>query len=259
MLVAGIDVGARNVAVVLLGESDIISSTIISLSGAGEVASGHALIEVTKGTGFTSNDIQAIVATGCGRSSVSLTKQRSTEVVCQARGSFYFFPSARTIINLGSESSRAIRLGEVGRVEAFVKNDRCAAGSGLFLETVAKILDVPLPELGSYSPATDGGEEVSSICAVFAESEIISHIHRGVTMDRIITGIHRAVVDRIMQLVNRVGVNPEIIVTGGVAKNKAVIRELEARLEVEVVSPEVPQIVGALGAAIIARERLHKI
>lgn len=258
MLVAGIDVGVRNVAAVLLRDSDIISSAVISLSGAGEVASCRALTEALKGTNITLNNIQAIVATGCGRNSVSLTNQRSTEVVCQARGSFYFFPLARTVINLGSESSRSIRLGEAGRVKAFAKNDRCAAGSGLFLETVAKILDISLPTLGLYTETSGGWEEVSSICAVFAESEIISHIHRGVTKERIVAGIHRAVVDRIMQLISRVGINPEIVVTGGVAKNKAIINELETRLKLEVVSPEEPQIVGALGAALIAKEKLHK-
>ena len=171
-----------------------------------------------------------------------------------AKGASYFFPTARTVINLGAESNRAIRLADDGRVTAFAKNDKCAAGSGLFLETMATVLDTPLEGMGELSLTAHGYEEVSSICAVFAESEVISHIHRGVPKDRILAGLHKAVADRVMEMTGPVGIKAGVVITGGVAKNRAIIRELENKIGLVVFVPSEPQMVGALGAALIARE-----
>jgi len=258
MLVAGVDVGARNISVVILQDSDILSYYILSSGEEGGTASRRAVEEAIKKTSLRFTDLEHVVSTGCGRSSVPFAKRQSTEVVCQARGAFWLFPSTRTVINLGAESSRAIRVGETGKVEAFVKNDKCAAGSGQFLETMSKVLEVPLELMGELSLRAEGWEEVSSICAVFAESEVISHIHRGVPKDRILAGVHKAVADRIMEMVGNMGLKSDVVATGGVAKNKAIVKELESKTRLSITVPPEPQIVGALGAALFARDKVAK-
>ncbi len=255
MLVAGVDVGARNVSVVILQDSDILSYGILSSGGEGATASRGAVEEAIKKTDFGFADLQCVVSTGCGRDSVPFAKRQSAEVVCQARGAFWLFPSTRTVINLGAESSRAIRVDETGRAEAFVKNDKCAAGSGLFLETMSTVLEVPLELMGELSLKAEGCEEVSGICAVFAESEVISHIHRGVPKDHILAGLHKAVAGRILEILGKVGIKSDVVVTGGVAKNVAIIKELESKIGLSIIMPLEPQIVGALGAALLARDK----
>jgi len=258
MLVAGVDVGARNVSAVILQDGHIVASGILTLAGEGAVASREAITQALKKTAFAFADLRCVVATGCGASSVPFAHRQSAEVVCQARGTFWLLPSARTVLNLGAESSRAIRVGASGRVEAFAKNDRCAAGSGLFLETMSRVLEVPLAKMGDLSLKANGWEEVSSICAVFAESEVISHIHRGVPKDRILAGLHKAVVGRILEVLAKVSVKKDVVVTGGVAKNRAIIKELESRLGLDIIVPPEPQLVGALGAALTARDLATK-
>jgi predicted CoA-substrate-specific enzyme activase len=256
MLVCGIDVGSRNVSAAILLDSTILSHCVITSSEEGATISRKVVMEALEKTRYKFIDIQYVIATGCGRNSVPFANRQSTEVVCQAKGAFYLFPKARTVINLGAESSRAIRLDSKGRVAAFAKNDKCAAGSGLFLETMSQVLATPLELMGELSLKADGCEEVSSICAVFAESEVISHIHKGVPKQHILVGIHKAVTTKIMELLGLVGVNKDVILTGGVAKNQAIVHELEKKIGLNIfIAPE-PQIVGALGAALLARDTL---
>jgi len=258
MLVAGIDVGARNISVVILQDSDILSYCILSSGEEGATASRGAVEEAIKKTDFDFAALQYIASTGCGRNSVPFANHQSAEVVCQARGAFWLFPSTGTVVNLGAESSRAIRVGKAGRAEAFAKNDKCAAGSGLFLETMSRVLEVPLELMGELSLKADGCEEVSGICAVFAESEVISHIHRGVPKDRILAGLHKAVAGRIIEILGKVGMKSDVVVTGGVARNIAVVKELERQTGLSIIVPPEPQLVGALGAALLAREKLNQ-
>jgi len=258
MLVAGVDVGARNISVVVFRDDKVISSVLLTLGGEGTAASRAALEKALEEAGLEPADLQAVVATGCGGESVTLAQRQSAEVVCQAKGAYFLFPSVRTVLNLGAESSRAIRVGDSGRVEAFAKNDKCAAGSGLFLETMAKVLEVPLEEMGELSLQAEGFEEVSGICAVFAESEVISHIHRGVPKDRILAGLHKAVVGRIQEVLAKVGVRKDVVVTGGVARNRAIVKELADKIGQSIIVPPEPQLVGALGAALIARDLAAK-
>lgn len=258
MLVAGIDVGARNVSVVILQNSDILSYFILSAGGEGETAARRTVEEAINKTEFAVTDLQCTVSTGCGRKNVSFANGQSAEVVCQARGAFWLFPSTRTVINLGAESSRAMRVGDTGRVEAFAKNDKCAAGSGLFLETMSSVLEVPLEAMGELSLKADGWEEVSGICAVFAESEVISHIHRGIPKDHILGGLHKAAASKVVEILSKVGIKSDVILTGGVAKNVAIIRELENNTGLSIIVPPEPQIVGALGAALLAKDKVLK-
>ena len=256
MIVAGVDVGVRNVSVVVLQDSDILSYYILSFGGEGATAARNAVEEAIKKTDLDFADLQSIVSTGCGRNDVPFANRQSAEVVCQARGAYWLFPSTRTVINLGAESSRAVRVGETGKVEAFAKNDMCAAGSGLFLETMSRVLEVPRELMGELCLRAEGWEEVSSICAVFAESEVISHIYRGVPKARILAGLHKAVAGRVLEISGKVGIKSDVVVTGGVAKNAAIIKELESKTGLNIIIPPEPQIVGALGAALLARDKV---
>jgi len=258
MLVAGIDVGARNISAVVLLDSDILSYCVLTSGEAGATAARAAVEEAIKQANLVFTDLQYVVVTGCGRSSVPFANRQSTEVVCQARGAFYLSPLVRTVVNLGAESSRVIRVSETGRVEAFAKNDKCAAGSGMFLETMSTVLEIPLEMMGEMSLRAKGCEEVSSICAVFAESEVISHIHRGVPKERILVGVHRAVASRILETLGTIGIKGDVMATGGVAKNAAIVRELEAKIGLSIIVPPEPQIVGAVGAALSARYETAK-
>jgi predicted CoA-substrate-specific enzyme activase len=253
-LVAGIDIGARNTSAVIIQDGQALAYCVLTSGENGATVSRQAISETLQKAGRSASEVKCTVATGCGRNSAVFAVRVSTEVVCQAKGAFHLFTMARTVINLGAESNRAIRLADDGRVTAFAKNDKCAAGSGLFLETMSTVLDVPLESMGDLSLKSDGYEEVSSICAVFAESEVISHIHRGIPKERILAGLHKAVADRILEMTGPVGIKAAVVVTGGVAKNRAIIKELENKIGLEVLVPPEPQITGALGAALLARE-----
>jgi predicted CoA-substrate-specific enzyme activase len=254
MAVAGIDVGAVTVSAVILDNGSIRGHSIMQSREEATVAARRALDEAATRAGLDPSQIRYVVATGCGRASVIFANRHSTEVVCQARGARFLFPSAGTVLNLGAETSRALRLGVGGRVEAFVTNDKCAAGSGLFLDSMSRLLRVPVSEMGRLALDAPEEAQVSSRCVVFAESEVISHIHRGLPVGPILAGLHKAVADRVLELLSRVGVKGEVVVTGGMAKNQAIIKELEARLGARLLVPDEPQIVGALGAALIAQE-----
>ena len=248
-IVAGIDVGSHNVSAVLLDPSGVLGHAVLASAEEGESAARRSLEEACARCGDLPIP-EAVVATGCGRSHVSFATRKSSEVLCQARGAHHLFPEARTVINLGAESNRAVRISPEGRATAFATNDKCAAGSGRFLELMARVLEVPLEEMDELALAADRRAEVSSRCTVFAESEVISHIHRGVPKAQILAGIHAAVVDRIVELAGRIDFEPEVAVTGDLARNRALLAELRSRLDLPLLVPSEPRIVGALGAAI---------
>lgn len=255
MVPVGIDVGSVNTVVVLLHHGRILSHLIVD-PDEGLSEPRRVMEEALKAVGFDWGDIDSVVATGRGRNSIDFAQKKSSEVVCQARGAFWLFPSARSVLNLGAESSRVISLDESGRARSFATNDKCAAGSGLFFDSMAELMGMPVAEIGRLALGAESVEEVSSRCAVFAESEVISHIHRGVSRESILAGLHQAVVDRILDLSSKVTIMPEVVLTGGVAKNPAIIRELEEKLGLAVHLPPEPQIVGALGAALLAEKTI---
>ena len=189
MVYAGIDIGSVNTAVTILKDDHILSHLVMSSET--EMLDPLQIINLAmEKAGLAWCDIHTTVATGRGRSNCKFAKKQSSDVVCQARGASHLFPSVRTIINIGAEISRAISLNDHGKVQAFATNDKCAAGSGLFLESMAHLMDLNVSSLGQLALAADSPEDVSSRCAVFAESEIISHIHRGVPKERILAGLH---------------------------------------------------------------------
>ncbi|MBU6997352.1 MAG: 2-hydroxyglutaryl-CoA dehydratase [Theionarchaea archaeon] len=249
----GIDIGAATAKLVLF-ENMVVSSTVIP-SGFDTVKTAEELMErgVEK-AGIHRRDIQGIVATGYGRNMVPMADRTVTEITCHARGAHYLDSQVRTIIDIGGQDSKAISLDASGKVKDFVMNDRCAAGTGRFLEVMARALEVELDELGDLSLRCRENVTISSTCTVFAESEVISYKNQGKKKEDIIAGVHEAIASRVLAMVHQIPIKEKIMVTGGVALNAGMIHALERKVEKEVEIPEDPQVVGALGAALLAKE-----
>lgn len=189
-----------------------------------------ALADVLKKAGLTRDDISLIVSTGYGRVSIPFADKTVTEISCHGKGAHLLFPDVRTILDIGGQDSKAIRLNENGEVADFVMNDKCAAGTGRFLEMMARSLEISLDELGPVSLQSKEEIEISSMCSVFAESEVISLIAQNKEIADIAHGIHKAIAGKAMSLLKRVGLNPAYMMTGGVAKNPGVVAVLEEQL-----------------------------
>ena len=256
MLVAGIDIGSITTEVLLFDKDKGILCYEIAQTGADSKKSAENTLEkVLAYPSKQSSDISFVVATGCGRKRALFAQQSITEITCIAKGVNYLFPNARTIIDIGGQDTKVIRIDKKGRVVEFEMNDKCAAGTGRFIEVMAKALDVDLDKIGNISLNHKKELAISSICTVFAESEVISLVSEGEEIEDILYGIHRAIADRTMGLINRLGgIEEEVIMTGGVAKNIGVVNALENALGTQLKIHVEPQIVGALGAAILALE-----
>lgn len=258
MIVAGIDIGSITTEALLFDkEKGILGYTILDTGADSRKTSELALDGALTYPGKERSDIAYAVATGCGRKRVAYAKETITEITCIAKGVNYLFPEARMVVDIGGQDTKVIRLDEKGRVLEFEMNDKCAAGTGRFIEVMAGALTVDLERIGELSLGHKKDLTISSICTVFAESEVISLVSEGEELEDILFGIHRAIADRTMGLINRLGnVEGEVVMTGGVAKNIGVVRALEKVLNTSVKISVEPQVVGALGAAILALGRL---
>lgn len=258
MAVAGIDMGAQATKVVILEDDKILAAATLVTGESGDSEAREAMEEALKQAGLKLDDLKSVVATGTGRMGVSFAQKQRSAMSCHARGAYFLFPQARTVLDAGAESSTAIRLSVDGTVEDSVGHDKCAAGAGIFLNTMSRMLRVPLEELGTESLKATNAETISSMCVVFAESEVVSHVHRDppVPIANILAGIHESMVDRLFGMAQRVGMQPQVVMTGGVSKNIGIIRAMESKLGATVLVPEDPQIVGALGAALVAQQSL---
>ncbi|MBI4287534.1 MAG: 2-hydroxyglutaryl-CoA dehydratase [Chloroflexi bacterium] len=256
MPVAGIDVGSQTTKVVILNDGQVVGQSVMVSAEEAETGARKALDEALQQAGLALSDLTTIVATGAGRKDVSFAQKQKTSLSCLAKGINRLLPAVRTLIDVGAESSTVIRINEKGGVDDSIGHDRCASGTGAFLESMAKLMQMPLPEMGQESLKAQRRAEVSSMCAIFAEQEVISHVHRVPPTPKadIIAGIHGSMAVRIVGLAKRIGVKPEIALTGGVARNVGFARVIEEELKQKVVVPDNPQIVAALGAARIAQE-----
>jgi len=252
MLFGGIDVGAQSVKAVVFDGKEIIGWKLNITEEAADTAARIVFQELLDDLGLKREALSRVFSTGWGASAVTFADGRSSEQVCAARGGRWLFPGARTVVDVGAEGCRVMKLTAAGAMEDFANNSKCASGTGSFIELGAVYLKVPIEEMGALSLAADGVAEVSSICAVFAESVIISNIHRGESRQRIAAGIHRSVAIRINELIGRMGVVPEIVLLGGTALNAGLVKILEEMVGIPLRLPENPRIVGALGAAIQA-------
>ncbi|MFQ5927107.1 MAG: acyl-CoA dehydratase activase [Terriglobia bacterium] len=256
----GIDVGSRMTRGVLLTEDGRVQKRAGRQTGARlELAAGEVLEELCEHQRVKTNDIVYLASTGYGRYRVPFRQIQITEMTCHAMGALWFFPQTRTVLDIGAMNSRALRIAANGRVVAFRMNDRCASGAGRFLERVARSLEINLEEVGELSLRSQDPQPISSICAVLAESEVINHVTAGKAVEDILRGAHNSIAERLVALVRQVRVQSEITLTGGVAKNKGMVRALEDRLGVRLnVSPHA-EYAGALGAALLARQRWQRL
>jgi predicted CoA-substrate-specific enzyme activase len=258
MAVCGIDIGASTGKIVILDNEKILAHLVVpSRFDTGKTAE-NLYKKGLELAGVPSDSIQYIVATGYGRSMVPMAKKVITEITCHARGAYLLHDEVRTVIDIGGQDSKGIALDEGGRVIDFVMNDKCAAGTGKFLEVMAEALEVNLEDLGILSFKSTERVPISSTCTVFAESEVISYKNQGKKKEDIVAGLIGAIASRLAGMVNQISVKENIMLTGGVAFNEGVVKELEKKLGAPIIVPENPQIVGALGAALLASEILTK-
>ena len=252
MYFLGIDIGAVSAKGVIVKDKNVLSRAAFDTGSNVGRAADTVLQALLKAGHITINEVKRTVATGYGRSSVPFADKKMTEITCHARGVLHLMPEARTIIDIGGQDSKAIRVDEQGKVCDFVMNDKCAAGTGRFLEVMAKALELKSDELGSIALDSKNPATISSVCTVFAESEIISLRGEGEKREDIVAGIHRAIASRINSMIMQIGCEDPVVLTGGVARNEGLVRALEKEMQRAVKVPEYPQFTGALGAALIA-------
>jgi len=252
---AGIDVGSLTADAVLIDDNERIQASSVLPTGNNSQEAGTRAFQSALGkAGISEKEVTGILATGYSRARVREAGGAKTEISCHARGAFYLIPEAGTIIDIGGQDSKVIRMGENGRVLDFSMNDKCAAGTGRFLEVMAGALGVDLDRMGDLALESDEELSISSTCTVFAESEVVSLISQGRKPADIALAICRSIAHRTAGLAARVGLADVVVMTGGVAKNKAVVKLLSEKIGHPIQVPEEPQIVGALGAALFARE-----
>ncbi len=252
MYYAGIDVGAQSVKAVIFDGSKVIGGKVYITEEGADKAAKNVYNELLEELCLLPQEVDRIVATGWGAREVSFADKKSSEQICAAKGARHLFSTAQTVVDIGAEGCRAIRLDTNGNMEEFANNDRCASGTGSFIELGSIYLKIPLEKMGPLSLSSDGFAEVSSTCAVFAESVIISNIHKGESPERIAAGIHRAAAVKIVELLGRIGLNEDLVITGGAALNQGLIKTLEDMINTKPLIPENPRIVPAIGAAIQA-------
>jgi len=248
----GIDIGSISTKAAVMAEGRLLCTKVMLTGYNAEMAGKKIYEDILAESGLGASSIARIVATGYGRKSVSLADKTYTEIMCHAAGARYLNPDVKSIIDIGGQDSKVILLDEEGKVCNFVMNDKCAAGTGRFLEVMARALEVDLDAFGALSLRAQNPSKISSLCTVFAESEVISLIAKGENRENIIAGIHEAISSRVSAMAKRIGLSGLIMMTGGVAKNTGVVRAFEAALGQPIAVSEHAQVNGAIGAACLA-------
>jgi predicted CoA-substrate-specific enzyme activase len=257
MYTAGIDIGSISTKAVIMQDGRIMAHEVVFTGYNAEAAGIKVFGTVLAAMNLAPPDIRRVIATGYGRKSVSFADKAVTEIMCHAAGARYLNPQIRSVIDIGGQDTKAILLDETGRVVNFAMNDKCAAGTGRFLEVMARALEVNLDEFGRLSLEAEAPSKISSLCTVFAESEVISLIARGEKRENIIAGIHESICARVLAMANRVGVRMPIAMTGGVARNIGVVRAFERVIDAPIEVSPYAQINGAIGAAWLAQTLDH--
>jgi len=258
-ITAGIDSGSLATKGVLLDqEGNILSYEIILTAGKSKQSGEIVYQRILDKAGLSKSDIDYVLTTGYGREIFSFSNKNITEITCHAAGIHFLFPEVNTILDIGGQDSKAIKIDANGQVLDFVMNDKCAAGTGRFLEVIAKALEVKLEDLGEISGKTTKKVPISSMCTVFAETEVISLVANETPIPDIVNGVHNAITDRTVILLNKVGVIEPVAMSGGVAHNAGIVAALEEKLGIKLKIAEEPQIVGALGAAVLGQKFLEK-
>lgn len=252
MITAGIDIGSITAKATVLADGRVLGTRVIFTGYNARQAGKNVFDDLLKELGMEASSIEKIVSTGYGRNSVKFADKAITEIICHGAGAYYLNPEVRSIIDVGGQDSKVLTIDPDGRVKDFAMNDKCAAGTGRFLEVMARALESDLDDFGVVSLKSDSPSKISSICTVFAESEVVSLISKGESREDIIAGIHESVASRISSLARRVGVKEPVMMTGGVARNVGVVRALEKELGVSIKVSGFAQVNGAVGAAVMA-------
>ena len=258
MYTMGIDVGSSSSMVVVLQDGVQVVAQAVVQAGTGSSGPGRALEQVRQLSGLTPEDMDFVLATGYGRTTLPMAQKQMSEITCHAKGVFFQEPSARTIIDIGGQDVKAISLDDRGNIRQFYMNDKCAAGTGRFLEVMSRVLEVDLEEMASYHFRSQSPASVSSTCTVFAESEVISLLSKGTPKEDIIAGVHFSVAAKACALAQRVGVRSEVVMCGGVAQNSGVADAIQRELGQRLLVTHDPQLTGALGAALLAYEEIMR-
>lgn len=254
MYTAGIDIGSISTKAVIMRDGQLLASRVILTGYNAENAGKKVFDAVLDDLQISASAITRIVATGYGRKSLAMADKSITEIMCHATGARYLNPLIRSIIDIGGQDSKAILLDDHGKVANFAMNDKCAAGTGRFLEVMARAMEVDLDEFGRMSLKADLPARISSLCTVFAESEIISLIAKGEKRENIIAGIHESICARVLAMANRIGIKSPVMMTGGVAKNIGVVRAFEKAIGSPIEVSDYAQVNGAIGAALLAQD-----
>jgi len=258
MIVGGCDIGSTTGKAVVMKDGMILSSTIIPSTTKPEETARIAMDEAIKQAGLSSiDDLDYIVGTGYGRLKVPFAKENISEISCHARGAHWMSATIRTVVDIGGQDCKVMSIDDKGKVLEFVMNDRCAAGTGKFFEGMARVLACGLDGLSSLERQGEAPSAITSQCSVFAESEVVTLINEGNELNNIIAGINNSVAGRLNSMVRKVGLTEDVALTGGCAKNAGLAKALEKHLKVSVKQlPHDPQIAGAVGAALIAAEKV---
>ncbi len=260
IFVAGIDMGAKSTkALILDGEKRICGKGTVRTRPDFHAVAQEVLDAALRQASLKQKDLNYIATTGFGRYNVPFRDIQITDITCVGRGAVFLFPNTRCVLDIGAQSTRALRVTEAGKVREFRTNDKCAAGAGGFIERACKYLEVNIDQVGDLSIQADKPQTISSVCAVLAESEIINHVSTGESVENILRGVHNSLASRALALLKRSGMEDEVTFVGGVARQKGMVRALEETLKRKVNVSEEPELVGALGAALLALRRLEKI
>lgn len=257
MITAGCDIGSLTAKAVIMKDGKIIATGVILASAHPEKSATDVMKRTVEKAGIKMEDINYCVGTGYGRKHIPFMNSEESEIACHARGAVWQMPSARTVVDIGGQDAKAIRMDEKGNVERYVYNDKCASGTGRFLEIIADSLDIKLEDMGAISGKAKEKLTLSNQCVVFAETEIISLVNEGKEIADIVNALHQAVANRAASLARGILVEPDAVMTGGVAKNSGMFIALERALGVKLYTVEDPQINGALGAALFAADKVN--
>ena len=255
---AGIDLGSTMTKVLILDGEGKSCAQVTGATGAEHRRlANKVMAQSLEQAGLSLEEIGYIVATGYGRVNVPFADCQVTELTCHARGVSHLFPSARTAIDIGGQDAKGLKIRD-GKLVDFVMNDRCAAGTGRFLEVTADTLGLRLEELGELSLKATSKVEIGSTCTIFAQAEMVALISEGRPLAEILAGLHQAIASRVVKMVTGLKIEPDVVFTGGVAQNAAVVRAIKEKLGHDVLVPDEPLFTGALGAALLAREMVLK-
>lgn len=255
MYFSGIDIGSNTTKAIIISNGNIVGRYITKTGGSVRETVSAVYQKALEHAGIAEADITGSISTGYGRKLASMAGKQVTEISCFARGAYELHQKTRTLIDIGGQDSKAIRISPEGRVIDFEMNDKCSAGTGKFLEVMSKTLETDLSAMGNIVVKSDGIVGISSTCTVFAESEVISRISEGAPKNHIIAGLHRSMASKVVGLVKRIGVEQDVLMAGGVAYNAGIVHYLSELLETKIKVVADPQLVGALGAALLAQEK----